>query len=422
MNCRNVVRFCAVAVILAAPSIARAAQQAGHNMPGMAQQPAASAAAGECMQAQPRVTQTIDAANARLDVARQTNSPAAMRAALDDLQGALGSLRAQLAPCASAPAVAPAGGHTGHAMPGMPNVQQSPATQPGTPVMQPGTTQPAPGAVKPNAPAPAGGAPAADPHAGHAMQGGAATSARVPGNAATMPAGHAMPMGAGGVGATTALVRDPRCASGNINPETAPRAEHGGQAYYFCTETARQLFVTDPAAYLAGGAAARPAPAGGGRPAAKPAAAADSHAGHAMPTVASPAAQAPVDHSNMPGMAGMRTAGAQAKPAVADHSAHAMPSSGTAGASGTSAAPGAAGPPAASAATLASGRRPATAVGDLRCASTVEPKTAPRMLHGGQMYYFCSAEDRAEFAKNPQRYVTAAPAVPGGQAAPAHAH
>ena len=372
MNCRNVVRFCAVAVILAAPSIARAAQQAGHNMPGMAQQPAASAAAGECMQAQPRVTQTIDAANARLDVARQTNSPAAMRAALDDLQGALGSLRAQLAPCASAPA---------------------------------------------------GGAPAADPHAGHAMQGGAATPAPVAGNAATMPAGHAMPMmGAGGVAAPTALVRDPRCASGNINPETAPRAEHGGQAYYFCTETARQLFVTDPAAYLAGGAAARPAPAGGGRPAAKPAAAADSHAGHAMPTVASPAAQAPVDHSNMPGMAGMRTAGAQAKPAVADHSAHAMPSSGTAGAAGTPAAPGAAGPPAASAGTLASGRRPATAVGDLRCASTVEPKTAPRMLHGGQMYYFCSAEDRAEFAKNPQRYVTAAPAVPGGQAAPAHAH
>jgi YHS domain-containing protein len=39
------------------------------------------------------------------------------------------------------------------------------------------------------------------------------------------------------------------------------------------------------------------------------------------------------------------------------------------------------------------------------------------MLYQGRMYYFCTDASRAEFAKDPAKYVTA-PA----QAAPAHAH
>ena len=61
---------------------------------------------------------------------------------------------------------------------------------------------------------------------------------------------------------------------------------------------------------------------------------------------------------------------------------------------------------------------PVTAVTELKCDGRLEPKTAPRMLHQGRMYYFCSVEERAEFAKNPQKYVTAPPA----ESAPAHAH
>jgi YHS domain-containing protein len=47
----------------------------------------------------------------------------------------------------------------------------------------------------------------------------------------------------------------------------------------------------------------------------------------------------------------------------------------------------------------------------------MDPKTAPRMLYQGRMYYFCAEASRAEFAKDPSKFVTAPP-----QAAPAHAH
>jgi len=48
----------------------------------------------------------------------------------------------------------------------------------------------------------------------------------------------------------------------------------------------------------------------------------------------------------------------------------------------------------------------------------VDPKTAPRMLNQGRMYYFCSDAERAAFAKDPGRYMT-----PQGEAAPAtHVH
>jgi YHS domain-containing protein len=39
------------------------------------------------------------------------------------------------------------------------------------------------------------------------------------------------------------------------------------------------------------------------------------------------------------------------------------------------------------------------------------------MLYQGRMYYFCTEASRAEFAKDPSKFVTAPP-----QAAPAHAH
>jgi YHS domain-containing protein len=51
------------------------------------------------------------------------------------------------------------------------------------------------------------------------------------------------------------------------------------------------------------------------------------------------------------------------------------------------------------------------------CRNQIDPQTAPRMLYQGRMYYFCTESDRAEFAKNPGKYVTAPP-----QKAPAHAH
>ena len=61
---------------------------------------------------------------------------------------------------------------------------------------------------------------------------------------------------------------------------------------------------------------------------------------------------------------------------------------------------------------------PARSVEALKCRTNVDPKVAPRMLYGGVMYYFCSEQDRAAFAKDPSKY--ALPAA--DQAPPAHAH
>lgn len=440
MKSRDVVKMCAVSLVLAMPTLGAAAQQAapGQDAPAAAPQQNASAAIGECAQAQPRVAQTIDAANMRIEGARQSNSPAAMRAAMDDLQGALGSLRAQLAACTNLQPTAPADGHGGHAMPGTPNVQQSPAAQPGTPVMQPGTTRPARGAINQSAPAPAASAPV-DPHGGHVMPGAVSPSPappagqatpRQPGAAGAQPQGAApapsapaAPVAAGGhaghampaAGAMN-LVRDPRCTA-SVNPETAPRAEHAGQSYYFCTERDRQLFVADAVKYLQGASAAQPASAGrattrpsaGARPAAP--AAADPHAGHVMPGVPQPAPAR--GSSAQPGARPQAVA-----PATGEHGGHVMsptPQPATSGRQSTAGS----GATTATLAALSSGRRPATAFSELKCDGRVNQRTAPRMLHQGRMYYFCSVEERTEFANDPAKYVGNAPASAG---APAHGH
>ena len=62
---------------------------------------------------------------------------------------------------------------------------------------------------------------------------------------------------------------------------------------------------------------------------------------------------------------------------------------------------------------------PATKLGNLKCPGKVDLKTAPRMLHQGRMYYFCSEQERAAFANEPSQHLT----VPSdGPVAPVHAH
>jgi len=97
MNTRMFGLTTGLAVMLAASS-ASAGQHEGHQAATADGQAAAQLA--QCRQAQPGVAALIDAALKRLDEARQTNSPALMRAAADDLQSALLDVRAQLAPCA----------------------------------------------------------------------------------------------------------------------------------------------------------------------------------------------------------------------------------------------------------------------------------------------------------------------------------
>jgi YHS domain-containing protein len=148
---------------------------------------------------------------------------------------------------------------------------------------------------------------------------------------------------------------------------------------------------------------AAPAAPGSPRPATQPAAApppvaADAHAGHTMPAPPAPRAPSPP--------AARRSAGAPSTAPAGDaHAGHVMPPAAPAQA---------AAPPAPGRATAAA---PPTNIADLKCSNAVDPRTAPRMLYQGRMYYFCTDASRAEFAKDPAKYVTA-PAA----AAPAHAH
>jgi len=89
----------AIAAIIAAASPAAAAQH-DHGAGG--------GDAALCAEAQPAVTQTLNAAMARLEAARQSNGATAMRAAIDEFQVALLALKTLLAPCAAPePAGAP---------------------------------------------------------------------------------------------------------------------------------------------------------------------------------------------------------------------------------------------------------------------------------------------------------------------------
>lgn len=261
-------RTTAAAAALGLSTPVWAAQQPDHQMGTPQAQPAPSTSSGqasqiavaECAQAQPLAMRTIDAANVRLEAARQDNSPRAMRAAMDDLQDALRQLRAQLAACAALQAAAPAGPDAGHTVPGT-------AQTPGTPVMQPRSLAPAPAAATPGAAA----AKPADPHAGHTMPAPgkpAAPSATKPGAPAAKPtspsakpadphAGHAMPSAAPSKPtAPGEMKRDvPKEAidpvSGmKVDPATAPSTTYKGKVYYFSSAQDRLKFIRNPEIYL----------------------------------------------------------------------------------------------------------------------------------------------------------------------------
>ena len=257
--------------------VASAGQHEGH-LAGGATSPSA-AQVGECRQAQPVVTELLNAALKRLEEARLTNSAAAMRDAADDVQAALVDMRTQLAPCT---------------------------------VMQAAD-------------------PAADPQAGHTMPSSPAPSASpAPGAAADSHAGHEV------------LNATPGSAS--LAPPTPQR----------------------------------------------PAAGAESHAVHTTPAVPAQRPSRPVAKTPPP-------------PAAA-HTEHAAPA-----AQPKETAP--------AAADTSGAPAPPTKIADLKCSNPVDARTAPRMLYQGRMYYFCTEASRAEFAKEPAKFVTAPP-----QVAPAHAH
>jgi len=206
--------------------VAFAAQLQGHQpAPGQSQMSAESA---QCARAQPVVARTVDAAMARLETARQANSPSQLRAAIEDLQGALRDVRAQLAPCAAMQQAA--GAPAGVAMPGM---QQMPSAIPGTPAV-------APGLPMDHARMQMGTTPAAKPATG------GKPAPPAPMDHSKMQMGKdsaAKPDGA------SAPATDPVCGL-KVDPATTPQATYRGRTYFFCSVQHQQLFQKNPAKYL----------------------------------------------------------------------------------------------------------------------------------------------------------------------------
>ena len=121
-------------VVMAMGVVSAAAQHEEHQMPGSGS-PAPEKVAS-CAQGSQAVTETLDAANARIEEARQTNNAAAMRSAIGDLQVAVARMKQQLADCVSLGA--------GPMAPGMPGMDHSKMPMPSNnpPAPQPGSAAP----------------------------------------------------------------------------------------------------------------------------------------------------------------------------------------------------------------------------------------------------------------------------------------
>ena len=215
----------------------------------VAQQAANPQLVAVCVQSQQQAMAAVDAANRRIELARQTNQPAAMRAAMDDLQSALSAMRTQLAPCAELRAAAAPSAAPGMAnMPGMANVSSpAPAAAPGGHDMANMPTATSPAAADPHAGHVAAAAPsvaAANANAGHVMP--AAPAAHASHAAAAAPAAGTRAVPAA---AAESVAVDPICGL-KVHPADAPTTTYQGHPYYFCSEQHRQSFLKAPAKYV----------------------------------------------------------------------------------------------------------------------------------------------------------------------------
>lgn len=197
------------ATLLLAWALPASAQHEGHTTPAAP----SSAQVAACVQSQQQVSTIADQAAERIESARQTNNPAAMRSALDDMEAVLARVKSLAQTCASLQAGAGDQPHAGHAGA---NVQQSGVPSP-APVMSPGSTSPAPGAVPP---------PGQVPQMDHAAM------------------GHAMPMTPQPTETT-----DPVCGM-KVDPAKALKITYKGKDYYFCSERDRDLFLKNAEQYL----------------------------------------------------------------------------------------------------------------------------------------------------------------------------
>lgn len=184
----------AAALLMGGPAMA-SAQHAGHS--------AAQPEAGEtCAEHARQSVQIIDQINSRLEQARQSNNPLRMRAAMDDLQAALGELKTRQSLCIDAPASReiPAGAATPPAPYDMQTMDRS--------------------------------------MMGHEMSAAPEKPPKTP----TPPASKE-------ASAPQAKVVDPVCGM-SIEPKAERQASYGGKTYYFCSAEDKEKFLREPGKYV----------------------------------------------------------------------------------------------------------------------------------------------------------------------------
>jgi YHS domain-containing protein len=186
-----------IALLLAGGRPAAIAQHAGHSGAPP------DVAGGACAEHAQQSLQIIDRINRRLEEARQSNNPAKMRAAMDELQAALGELKPhQLAIGATPPKEAPAQGA---------------------------------------APSSGQGAPAMD-HSKMGHETGSPTKE-------TAPSRTAAPGDSKKASAPQGKVVDPVCGT-SVEPKPGLQASYGGKTYYFCSPEDRDKFLREPGKYV----------------------------------------------------------------------------------------------------------------------------------------------------------------------------
>ena len=222
---------------LAVGSIAFA-QHEGHQMS------AAPAGSGACAEHSRVSLEIIDRAQRRLEESRQTNNPARMRAAMDDLQQALAELKTHLSLCVSAAAAeaksseAPKPGSMGHsASPPASPTPHDMGTMDHSKMSMPGMSS------SPKSPPTSGANRSSETKSDHSRMNipGMSKESQSKSGSSSKTDLEQPP--------TPANTKDPVCGK-EVATQPAEKATYQGKTYYFCSRADREKFLSDPAPYV----------------------------------------------------------------------------------------------------------------------------------------------------------------------------
>jgi YHS domain-containing protein len=215
---RTILRHVAMGILWLSGASLAFAQHEGH-------QTAAQSVQTQTDQRLIALVAEVERLNLVIERARQTNDPAKMRAAIDELQNSLAAVRANLL------VVSPAG-----------NSDEMPMT-PGTPAAMDHSKMSMPGMTPPPKSPPASGKTKEMDHSKMSMpeMNAPAQKAQPP---SPSPGGKEMSQVS-----PQANTKDPVCGM-EVETQAAEKATYQGKTYYFCSRADREKFLSDPAKYV----------------------------------------------------------------------------------------------------------------------------------------------------------------------------